>query len=65
MRALALGEPALLSDEEMDRVLERFETYGSRARPGHSGRAGEARDGDAARATGSGGLDHTFRSHKL
>ena len=27
-RALQLGEPALLSDAEMDDVLERFRTYG-------------------------------------
>ncbi len=69
-RAVALGEPALLSDEEMDRVLEKFETYGRRARPGRPRRGGEprdgeARDGEARGATGSGGLDHTFRSHKL
>ncbi len=30
-KALALGEPHILSDEEMTRVLERFKTYGQRA----------------------------------
>ncbi len=32
LRALTLGEPALLSEDEMLRVLEKFETYG--AQPG-------------------------------
>ena len=30
-RALQVGEPRLLPDEEMQRVLERFETYGQDA----------------------------------
>jgi L-fuculose-phosphate aldolase len=30
-RALQLGEPNLLSDEEMDRVLEKFKSYGAKA----------------------------------
>lgn len=36
LRALHLGEPALLSEEEMLRVLEKFETYGRQpgAEPG-------------------------------
>lgn len=29
-RALQVGEPVVLDDEEMERVLERFETYGRR-----------------------------------
>ena len=27
-RALQIGEPTILSDDEMDRVLKKFETYG-------------------------------------
>jgi L-fuculose-phosphate aldolase len=28
MRALSIGEPTILDDEEMDRVIEKFQTYG-------------------------------------
>ena len=28
IHALSIGEPAILSDEEMDRVIEKFKTYG-------------------------------------
>jgi L-fuculose-phosphate aldolase len=31
-RALQVGKPVILSDEEMDTVLEKFKTYGRRAR---------------------------------
>jgi hypothetical protein len=31
-----LGEPHLLSDEEMARVVERFKTYGQRAQDSRS-----------------------------
>jgi len=41
LRALTLGEPALLSEDEMLRVLERFETYG--AQPGRDPGAGDER----------------------
>jgi len=41
LRALTLGEPALLSEDEMLRVLEKFETYG--AQPGRDPGAGDER----------------------
>ena len=31
VQALQIGEPAILSDDEMDRVLEKFKTYGQAA----------------------------------
>lgn len=37
LQALSVGEPELLSDEEMERVLERFRGYWRRARQGEGG----------------------------
>ena len=35
-RALQVGDPHILSDEEMDRVLEKFKTYGVKANKNHT-----------------------------